>query len=146
MKRQLNVFVASIVGLFGMGAVHAAATLTTLEGAVRVNQGKEFVAATLDLALNADDRIMTLDDGHAIVTFDDGCKLEAGPNTLITVPATSTCAGGIARTQNIAPGSTEVVGAGGSSSWRTALLIAVPVIAAAAIIERNNDDEPTVSP
>ncbi len=126
--------------------VQAAATLTRVTGGVRVNQGAEFVEAFEDLALQAGDRIMTLDDGRARITFDDGCDLEAGPNTMITVPETSTCAGGQAITQNIAPGSSEAVGATQSFNWRRALLIALPVAAAVAIYEHNRDDDPTVSP
>lgn len=143
---QRLLIVSSLV--FSLGAAipaFAAATLTLVEGGVKVNQGSEFVEAFEQLALQTGDRVMTLDNGRAVVTFDDGCEIEAGPNTLITVPSTSTCAGGVARTQNIAPGGTEAVGASSSSNWRTALLIALPVAAAAAII-LNQDDEPTVSP
>jgi hypothetical protein len=128
------------------GFAQAAATLTRIDGGVRVNQGVEFVEAFEQLALQTGDRIMTLEDGRAVVTFDDGCEIEAGPNTLITVPATSTCAGGVAPTQNIAPGGTEAVGAGGSSNWRRVLFIALPVAAAAAVIIERNNDDPTVSP
>jgi len=126
-------------------SAQAAATLSRIQGGVRVNQGTEFVAAYDQLALQTGDRVMTLDDGKAQITFDDGCEIEAGPNTLITVPATSTCAGGVVPTQNIAPAGTEAVGAGSSSNWRTALLIALPM-AAAAVFIINNDDDPSVSP
>jgi hypothetical protein len=143
---RLCLFLATLALIGSFGSVHAAATLTRVDGGVRVNQGTEFVEAYELLPLQTGDRIMTLQDGRIIVTFDDGCEIEAGPNTLITVPDTSTCAGGIAPTQNIAPGGTEAVGAGGSSNWRTALYIALPVAIAAAVIIERNDDDPTVSP
>jgi len=137
-----------VLALAAAPGVWAGATLTRVEGSVRVNQGAEFVEAFEQLALQPGDRIMTLESGRAVVTFDDGCELDAGPNTMITVPATSTCAGGVARAQNIAPSGTEAVGASESSfNWRRALLIALPVAAAAAVVIHNrDDDEPTVSP
>ncbi len=143
---RLCLFLAAAALIGPYGSAQAAATLTRVDGGVRVNQGAEFVEAYELLPLQTGDRIMTLQDGRVIVTFDDGCEIEAGPNTLITVPATSTCAGGVAPTQNIAPGGTEAVGAGGSSNWRTALFIALPVAAAAAYLIDRNNDEPTVSP
>jgi hypothetical protein len=133
--------------LAGVGsAAQASATLTRVSGGVRVNQGVEFVEAFEELALRPGDRIMTLENGRARITFDDGCDLDAGPNTMVTIPETSTCAGGQALTQNIAPGSTEAVGAGQSFNWRRALLIALPVAAGVAIYEHNRDDDATVSP
>ena len=144
MKRSLIAIAISLIFSTAIPA-HAAATLKRVQGEVRVNQGTEFVAAYDQLALQTDDRVMTLDDGKAVIVFDDGCEIEMAPNTLVTVPETSTCAGGVARAQNIAPGGAEAVGAGSSSNWRTALLIALPV-AAAAVFIINNDDEPTVSP
>jgi len=143
MKRSLIALAVALITAPAMQA-QAVATLTRIDGGVRVNQGSEFVAAVEKQALQTNDRVMTLDNGHAVITFDDGCEIEAGPNTMITVPATSTCAGGVARTQNIAPGGTEAVGAGGSSNWRTALLIALPV--AGAVYYLTDDDDPTVSP
>lgn len=124
------------------------ATLSRADGVVRVNQGSEFVTAVENIRLQPGDRIMTMDNGRAIITFLDGCELEAGPDTLITVPEVSTCKGGLARAQNIAPGGAEPVGAESSFNWRTALLIAIPVAAAAAVIIDHNDDDntPTVSP
>lgn len=125
----------------------AVATLTRANGTVRVNQGSGFVDAAENLQLQADDRIMTMADGRALVTFVDGCELEAGPNTLITVPSLSTCAGGSAMTQNIAPGGGGPVGGGGGFDWRRALLIAIPVGVGVAIYDNNKDDDgPSASP
>lgn len=121
-------------------AADTVARLSRADGTVRVNMGDEFVNAVENTALKAGDRIMTMDDGRAIITFNDGCDLQAGPNTLITLPAVSNCAGGLVRTQNIAPGGGEAVGASESSGWRTALLIAIPVAGAAAVIINNRDD------
>lgn len=145
----MNRFVVFAFGALLSAAVSAesVATLTRADGTVRVNQGSEFVAAVENIRLDAGDRIMTMADGRAIVTFADGCDLVAGPNTLITVPKVSTCAGGLARAQNIAPGTADPVGASASFDWRRALLIGIPVAAAAAVIINNrNDDTPTVSP
>jgi hypothetical protein len=142
--------IAALCTLIAAPAIAAdtVATLSRADGTVRVNQGSEFVDAVESLRLQAGDRIMTMSDGRAIVTFLDGCELEAGPNTLITVPELSTCAGGLARAQNIAPAAAEPVGAGSGFNWRTALLIAIPVAGAAAVIIDNNndDDSPSVSP
>lgn len=134
-------------------AVQADATLTQIRGDVQVNQGAEFVAASEQMKLQPGDRLLTAAGGSARITFDDGCDLDAAPNTLITVPETSTCAGGAVLAQNIAPADAGAVGAGSTGSagsafpWRTTLLIALPVAAAAyLIIDDNNNNQPTVSP
>jgi len=149
MKRSqwMKVFALSLVPTM---AVQAEATLTQIRGDVQVNQGSEFVAASEAMTLQPGDRVLTATDGSAHITFDDGCDLDAAPNTLITLPETSTCAGGALLAQNVAPTEAGAVGAGSASGgfpWRTTLLILLPTAAAAyAIIDNNNNNQPTVSP
>jgi hypothetical protein len=86
------------------------ATMGAVSGDVKINQGSQFVEAQPGQAVNAGDRIMAMDHSAASITFSDGCRLDIGPDSLVTVPATSTCQGGVVQTQQIAPTNGDAVG------------------------------------
>lgn len=86
------------------------ATMTEVSGDVKINQGTQFVEAQPGQAVNAGDRIMVMEHSAASITFSDGCKLDIAGGTLVTVPATSTCKGGVVQTQQIAPVNGDAVG------------------------------------
>ena len=86
------------------------ATLGNISGDVKINQGAEFVQAQPGLAVNAGDRIMVIEGGATSITFSDGCKMDISGGSLVTVPATSTCKGGQATNQQIAPANSDAVG------------------------------------
>ena len=117
---------------------------------MRANQGSEFVAASEGMVLKPGDRVMTLEDSSAVIEFDDGCDINASPNSLITLPEVSSCAGGVVLSQNVAPESVGAIGATAEASsfnWGRALLVVVPAATAAIIIaDHNNNRRPTVSP
>lgn len=127
-----------------------AATLSGIQGRVMVNQGEQFVAAQPGQALRAGDRVMVSGDGTAFIAFPDGCDLRVEPDTLVTVPAVSTCAGGVAQVQRLAPGGGPAVGAPAASGFGVAgwLATATFVVAASCAIsgECDDDDDETVSP
>jgi hypothetical protein len=86
------------------------ATMGEVSGDVKINQGTQFVAAQPGQAVNAGDRIMAMENSATYITFSDGCKMNINAGTLVTVPENSTCQGGVAQTQQIAPGNADAVG------------------------------------
>jgi len=86
------------------------ATMGEVSGDVKINQGTQFVDAQPGQAVNAGDRIMAMEHSATSITFSDGCKMDINGGTLVTVPATSTCKGGVAQTQQIAPANADAVG------------------------------------
>lgn len=125
------------------------ASATTVNGQVQVNQGERFVPLQPGQALRAGDRVMTMVDGSATLTFQDGCILNIKPENLITV--SERCNDGVAA---LAPGNTQAVGSTATTGAGTsgALGRAMPMIATVAIgdailfnqSEENKDE--TVSP
>jgi hypothetical protein len=86
------------------------ATMGGILGDVKINQGTQFVEAQAGQAVNAGDRIMAMEGSSASITYSDGCVLQISGGSLVTVPATSTCKGGVAQSQQIAPGNGDAVG------------------------------------
>ena len=138
--------------LLATGAsAQSVAVIDQIEGAVTINQGEQFVAAIPGQAVNANDRVMASDGASAVVRFTDGCDLYIEQNTLVTIPSTSTCAGGVALLQSIAPSGGSVVGGaavstGGGSTLGTIGWVAGGVLLAAGIYDLVEDDDDTASP
>jgi hypothetical protein len=86
------------------------ATMGAIAGDVKINQGTQFVEAQPGQPVNAGDRIMVMEGGSTSITYSDGCVLQISSGSLVTVPATSTCKGGVAQNQQIAPGNGDAVG------------------------------------
>lgn len=86
------------------------ATLAQQQGTVLVNQGEVFTTAAEGQALQAGDRVMVMEGGHAVLTFADGCELPLAEGSLVETPALSPCAGAIANVQQIGPSYAEAVG------------------------------------
>ena len=130
------------------------ATMGSTVGDVKINQGTQFVEAQPGQAVNAGDRIMVMEGGAASITFSDGCEMDISGGSLVTVPATSTCKGGVAQTQQIAPangdavgnlpaGHTAGVGPASDIDWD---YIGTAVIVACLMFCGNEDNNNTVSP
>ena len=141
--------IAGVLGLglaFGATAAEAPksnSALTEAKGKVLVNTGKAFAPAALDMRLKEGDRVMVQEDSEAIITFDDGCKLEVDENKLVTVPDRSSCAGAVVMQQGINPEGGAAIGGGAGSNG--ALPIAA-VLALDAYLFFHEDEHDTVSP
>ena len=129
------------------------ATLGDIGGSVKINQGVEFVDAQPGQPVNAGDRILVMEGGSASITFNDGCKLQISGGSLVTVPATSTCKGAQARSQQIAPSDSGPVGGqvgGAAGDYRTVNTIGWIWLGTAAIcftgVCTEEDNNNTVSP
>jgi hypothetical protein len=123
-------------------AFAATATLTSVAGNVLVNKGERFEPAQPGLVVQTGDRIMVPADGATTLTFDDGCVLNLQPDTLVTVPATSTCKGGDLATQRVTPGNNTAVGTRpyGEDSWFGWSAIGGIVLITAWRIAESDDD------
>ena len=144
--------------LWAAEAPPAAATVSGIEGTALVNQGEEFVTVADAQALQPGDQLMVMEGGKATLTFGDGCVVPVEAGSIVTVPAQSTCAGGVASTQRIGPQYAQAVGErrsrqGGTPGVENALTVATAVgLTFAAIIvaensgNPNGDDDEPVSP
>lgn len=129
----------------------ATATVTSATEGVLVNQGEQFVGAQIGQALATGDRVMVPAGGSSTLTFEDGCAIRVQPETLITVPEQSPCAGGKIVTQRITPPAGSTASAAGptganaaADSWvGWAYVGSVVAITAVKTTEGDND---TASP
>jgi hypothetical protein len=131
------------------------ATMGDISGDVKINQGTQFVEAQAGQAVNAGDRIMVMENSATSITFSDGCKMDISGGSLVTVPATSTCKGGVAQSQQIAPANGDAVGnvpagnAAGAVDTANSFdwdYLGTAVIVACLMFCGNEDNNNTVSP
>ena len=109
---MLRTSLALALGTFALGALAAEpyASLRTAEGTVMVNQGERYVTATEGMVLSPGDRIMVMAGSKAVVRFGDGCSLPLGANVVTSIPAQSTCAGGVADVRQYGPSYAQALG------------------------------------
>jgi hypothetical protein len=122
---------------------HPNATLTSFEGKVSVNQGKEFVRARSEMRLKPGDRVMVQKGSEVVLTFDDECRLDIEENKLVTIPDVSTCAGAVLVQQGLQPSGGAAIGSTGTGKGGVWLMVG---IVAAIDIWWLNEDEEFVSP
>lgn len=150
--RNTSFFLAAALCSFGNVWAQDRIQLSQAQGRVLVNQGEQFVPAQLGQALYGDDRIMTIGASVAVVKYPDGCDFRIESDTLVTLPAVSTCAGGIAQVQRLSPGESAAIGARSSGSGfgvGGAVAIATFVVLGACAVTGECDgdgDDETISP
>jgi len=113
MKKSIvmTICAASISFSALVSAVEDVAILDEMTGSVLVNQGEKFVTAAEGQSLNQGDRVMTAKNGHAILVFENDCKIEVKASTMVTLPERSVCDGGVLVTQSLEPGAGLAPGA-----------------------------------
>jgi hypothetical protein len=149
---MIRTFVA-VAALAASGTVFAAsASITSASAGVMVNQGNGFSPAQVGQLVNTGDRILVPAGASSSISFDDGCSLQLPSDALVTVPATSTCAGATLATQRVTPAGNTAVGTRAyaqDSWWGWAALGGIALITAYEVATSDNDDEDdgdTVSP
>ena len=125
-------------------AADSVAVLGSTEGVVMVSKDKKFVSVQTGQALKAGDRVLVMQDGSALVRFNDGCELVLPETSLAVIPAVSTCAGGNAEIAQLSPETAQALGLGKIALSATGLW-AVGGLPAAGVIAGESDDD-TVSP
>jgi hypothetical protein len=143
---MIRTFVAVSALAFSGTLLAATATVTSASGGVMVNQGDAFRPAQVGQVLNTGDRVMVPAGASSSLSFDDGCVLQVQPDTLITIPANSTCAGGDAMAQRVTPSGSTAVGTrtayAGEDSWfGWGYLGTVVAVTAIMIANDDNDDD-----
>ena len=138
----------ALASLFASTAALAAgpvATLGSTEGVVMVSKDKKFVTIQPGQVLKPGDRVLVMQDGAALVRFNDGCELALLETTLAVIPAVSTCAGGNAEIAQLSPASAQALGLGKIAMSATGLW-AVGGLPAAGVAAGESGDDDTVSP
>lgn len=75
-----------------LGSVQVfAATVESISGAVFVNKGQGFQAATLGTQVKPGDIVMVRDGGEALVVYEDGCQSHVKSDKTVTVGRASPC-------------------------------------------------------
>ena len=124
-------------------ALAATATVTRYNGNVMANEGEQFRPVQVGQVLSTGDRVMVPQGGSAHLSFDDGCDMDVQGNTLVTIPAMSTCKGGTVVSQQVTPGSAAGSGPyyGGRDSMFGWGYIGAVVAITAYMISRDDDDD-----
>lgn len=156
-KTQKFFLGACLAGAFGTAsAIEPIATVMELEGSAVVSQGSEYVKAHVGMRLQEGDRFLAMQDGSAVIAFDDGCKYQMTDQEVLVIGSMSTCASDAAGSYQVDAGSAVAEGAsvsykpaGAPGKGGTAAMGAsgvVPIVAAAliaglAISEAGSDND-----
>ena len=73
-------------------AAPPAAVVSKIVGNAVATQGERYVTVHDGMRLVEGDRLMVLEGGQAVVTFNDGCRLDLPEMAILSVQADSTCA------------------------------------------------------
>lgn len=129
----------------------AVAKLSKTNGKVMVNQGKQFVPGVVNAPLLKGDKVLAMENSSALITYDDGCVTTVDPGTVVTVPDTSPCKGGIVQVQSANAGQSGALGStqgssfgGGSRGW--VLPVAIGAVAFAGYRYHENRKHDSASP
>ncbi|MFM6988391.1 MAG: hypothetical protein ACKOXG_06965 [Arenimonas sp.] len=144
----MKAIVIAFASLFVSTAALAAdpvAVLGSAEGQVMVSKDKKFVTVQTGQVLKPGDRVLVLQDGAALVRFNDGCELALPESSLAVVPKISTCAGGNAEIAQLSPESAQALGLG-KVAMSASGLWAVGGLPAAGVAAGESGDDETVSP
>ncbi len=133
------------------GVAHGSAgsaTLSSAQGSVMLNQGKQFVPIRPGQILNAGDRLMVMQGGSAQLRFADGCDVTVEGGSLLAVPTLSTCAGGSLNTTRLANEAPpwvnpEAPSAYGTGTW---MLVGAGALVVAGLLTGSSDNDRSISP
>ena len=79
---------ASMAGAIG-GSL---ATVADVTGVVLVATDDQFSTATVGSKLTTGSRVLTMENGSAVLAYADGCRLQIGENTMVAVRSGDECA------------------------------------------------------
>ena len=131
------VFLAASGIASAQGEPAQVATLNKAEGTVMVDKGKGFVSSKANAVLNEGDRVITLSNSGAEITFVDGCKAQLKANNMMSIALNPGCKGAI-----VAVNGAGVAGAGSAVPLSKIALPALVGVGAFAAIAAGNDDTP----
>jgi hypothetical protein len=99
-------------------AAPPAAVVSKIEGNAVASQGERYVTVHDGMRLVEGDRLMVLEGGQAVVTFNDGCRLDLPEMAILSVQAGSICALNGVGVYQPAPESGVASGTPPNPSWR----------------------------
>ena len=108
MIRTFSLVITALLSASLAYAGDANVTLSSQNGTVLVNSGKQFVSAHAGQTLAPGDRIMVMKGGKATLTYPDGCVSTVRSGSMVDVA--THCAQNTAQTQKIAPMYAQAVG------------------------------------
>lgn len=126
-------------------AADSNATLNSIQGVVMVSKDKKFATVQNGQVLKAGDRVLVLQDGGAVIRFNDGCELTLPESSLAVIPEVSTCAGGNAEIAQLSPENAQALGMGKIALSGTGLWV-VGALPAAGVAAGESGSDDTVSP
>lgn len=71
-----------------------AATVLPVQGTLSINRGQGFEMARSQTTAKVGDSIMVSPGGTATIVYDDGCRVDLRPDTVMTIASLSPCASG----------------------------------------------------
>ncbi len=133
------IFAVAILMVSGVSlAASSAATLTSANGTVMVNQGKQFVTAQPGLLLSTGDRVMVMEGGNASVRYAEGCTVNLKAGSIVTVSNQQACLAGNTGVAQTAPMTAQTGEGGCGTGCLTGIGVGVTIVAVALL---NNDDQ-----
>lgn len=105
---RASLFIVALLSASIAYAGDATVTLSSQNGTVLVNSGKQFVSAHAGQTLAPGDRILVMKGGKATLTYSDGCVSTVNSGSMVDVSAH--CAQNAAQTRKIGPMYAQAVG------------------------------------
>lgn len=147
LKGTVMVCLLGLGGGMGAQATEPVAKVIKIKNKVLINSGRDYAGAQPGQALEKGQRVLTLEESSATVEYRNGCRLELGSNSLLTVADQAQCLQG---------GTVGAAASGGGASADTAaepavagipvgLMGAAAAVAAtvtAAATSDNSDNQP----
>ena len=142
----------ALVGLLASGQAALAGEagrMGAISGSVMLNQNGRMVPATAGSVLQSGDRVIAA-NGSARISYADGCNVAVTARSMVTIAATSPCAGGSSGLVKVVYQARDDKEGGGAYGYISRddwlLWIGYGVITAAAASAGLSDDDEPVSP
>lgn len=114
MRKAIVAAIASLISGVAL-ASSPTAVVTTADGSVLVNHGKQFVTVEPKHILAVGDRVMVMEGGNAVLTYSDGCVQTLSSGSLALIDVQSSCAAEKSNVTQIRPVSAQALGDGGKA-------------------------------
>ncbi len=109
MRKAIVAAIASLISGVAL-ASSPTAVVTTADGSVLVNHGKQFVTVEPKHILAVGDRVMVMEGGNAVLTYSDGCVQTLSSGSLALIAEQSSCATEKSNVTRIRPVSAQALG------------------------------------
>ncbi|MBS7539995.1 hypothetical protein [Ancylobacter lacus] len=101
--------IAAALVVAGVAQASAGASLVDVNGPVLVNTGNGFQQASAT-SLKAGDRVLVRNGGKAVLSYEDGCRVDLNVGTAVTVANASPCVSSTAQISTPAIPTSVIIG------------------------------------